>query len=91
MYTGVSSLICRSCGSPIRYIRTPQGKLLEVNPEEGFYPEKLEDLYIVTVDGQVFRTVSSRGFLLAIYGYVLHYQTCPSRKCLDKHTIYTSP
>ncbi len=73
---------CRGCGKPIKWIRTPGGKRMPVDPEQVTYwntPDGKER--IVTPNGEVLpcEIPESKDHLRRVtgIGYIPHWATCP--------------
>lgn len=71
--------VCRSCGQPIRWIRTTTGKNMPVDPEELNADDLTSGTILVTLSGQVHRVGGERN-QPNVKGFISHFSTCPDAK-----------
>ena len=71
--------VCKSCGAPIRWIKTVSGKSMPVDAQEVFFKAGGKELF-VTSSGAVIhgtRDEENPGTNTRI-GYISHFATCPN-------------
>lgn len=75
----MKNAICRGCGAPILWIRTPARKTMPCDPEGVVYWQSPTGLNkIVTPNGEVVSADLDGDPQLATgVGYVSHFATCP--------------
>lgn len=78
--------VCRGCGGPILWIRTPAGRSMPCDPEPVEYWQSPTGLQrIVTPNGQVV-SASLEGLpgLATGRGYISHFATCPEARAFSR-------
>ena len=70
---------CKSCGAPIRYVKTDQGKMMPCNLDGVMILPGEGNGSFITVGGHVIKG-KRVGFDTAgaKYGYISHFATCPN-------------
>lgn len=70
---------CRSCGAPIKWVKTDSGKNIPLNDEVvTILPEAGGNVVIVTLEGKVVRgKLAMAGTPGTVQGYISHFATCP--------------
>lgn len=69
----MSGATCKSCGAPIRFVKTPKGKWMPVDPQR-VTTEDIDGDTIVTDDGEILKGKEAASTV----GYVPHWLTCVS-------------
>lgn len=68
--------LCKSCGQPIKFVKTTLGKAMPVNVDPIEYrPDENGPITIVTAAGRVIR--GKEDHTANLFGYMSHFATCP--------------
>lgn len=66
---------CKSCGEPIKWLKTRAGKNMPVDEESLGHHTLGDGVMVVLDDGSVLR--GTAGSTVSVYGYTAHWATCP--------------